>query len=183
MRLPPLASTLPTAAALFALLGVATRSHAEEVAPASPLPPLPALPPSAADVAPAAARPLEGSDASGDRLRAAQRWGVVDHGVALALRTAAFRLQYNVGAGFQRDVLYGEVRHSCALTSCETTESRATLMSWEDLKLASTTLAFAAVGVGATWLVAAPSERYGVSSLEIKLTTGGTTGLTLIGRF
>ncbi len=112
--------------------------------------------------------------------RLTQRWGLVDDGAAMTLGTAAFRLQS--GGSFQRDAIYGEIHPSCALLSCEG-EPRSLLPTWDGLKLASTGLAFAAVGVGATWLVAAPSERLGVSSIEIKLTTGGTTGLTLIGRF
>lgn len=114
------------------------------------------------------------------RDRMTKRWDLDRGVVAVALGTAAFRLQGN--AAFQRDALYGEIHPSCALTSCEN-EARSSMPTWVDLRLASTSLAFAAMGVGATWLVAAPGERYGVSSLEIKLTTGGTTGLTLIGRF
>lgn len=154
--------------------------------------PLQAAPPALADLpldeaaAPVSEPRLErAADTLGPRAdehaRVAKRWDLVDDTAAITLGVAAFRLQS--GASFQHDALYGEIRPSCALTSCEG-EGRSYVPTWDGLKLASTSLAFAAVGVGATWLVAAPSERrFGVSSIEIKLSTGGTTGLTLIGRF
>jgi hypothetical protein len=121
------------------------------------------------------------SSALVDHHRLTQRWDLVDDGAAITLGVAAFRLQS--GGSFQRDAIYGEFRPSCALMSCEG-EGRSYVPTWDGIKGASTSLAFAAFGVGATWLVAAPSERrFGVSSVEIKLSTGGTTGLTLIGRF
>ena len=149
-------------------------------------------------VAPAEAEPQAGPDSSSDastspgdgapgavllahREPIAHRYGLVDDGAAaIALGTAAFRLQAN--AQMENGALYGDIHPSCAIMSCEG-DARSHLLSWDDLKFASTSLAFAAVGIGATWLVTVPGKRIGVSSLEIKVTTGPTTGLTVIGRF
>jgi hypothetical protein len=176
-------STLLALAAVGAPLLAAPRARAEVVEGLEPLPastserPAEALPASSSSISSSSAS----SPISSEHERLTKRWDLVDDTAAITLGVAAFRLQS--GGSFQHDAIYGEIRPSCALMSCEG-EGRSYVPSWDGLKLASTTLAFAAVGVGATWLVAAPSERrFGVSSIEVKLSTGATTGLTLIGRF